>query len=73
MNPPIPSTASALNSRISFFEWRSAGALVPYIATVRKVLVIAGAILFIGLGWIWVLADPKLLEHDPARARGELT
>jgi hypothetical protein len=60
---------------LGFFEWRSAGALVPYIATVRKALVIAGAILFVGLGWVWVLADPKLQkpEGDAAGGRRELT
>jgi hypothetical protein len=60
---------------LGFFEWRSAGALVPYIATVRKVLVIAGVILFVGLGWVWVLADPKLQksEDDAAGARREFT
>jgi hypothetical protein len=51
---------------LDFFRWRSRGALLDYVATMRKLLAIGGAILFAGLAWIWILGDPKLRRTDEA-------
>jgi hypothetical protein len=49
---------------LDFFRWRSRAALWNYVATMRKLLAIGGAILFAGLAWVWILGDPKLRRTD---------
>ena len=56
---------------LGFFGWRSEEALLPYVATMRKLLAIGGAILFVGLSAIWVLGDPKLRQSNDFATRRE--
>lgn len=47
---------------LDFLHWRSRGALLAYVETIRKLLAIGGGILFVGLASIWVIGDPKLRQ-----------
>lgn len=47
---------------IDFLHWRSHGALLASVETMRKLLAIGGGILFIGLAAAWVIGDPKLRQ-----------
>jgi hypothetical protein len=44
---------------LDFWEWRSANALLSYLATVRKALAFAAAILLVGLSWLWLFRPPQ--------------
>ncbi len=50
-------------------QWRSDGALLPYLATVRKAVAFAAALLIAGLSWLWLFRAPqprKLSRGKPA-------
>ncbi len=55
---------------LDFFRWRSRAALWDYVATMRKLLAIGGAILFAGLAWVWILGDPKLRRTEETADHG---
>lgn len=51
---------------LDIWQWRSDGALVAYLATVRNAVAFAAAILIAGLSWLWLFRAPQ-----PHELRGE--
>lgn len=52
---------------LDFLHWRSQGALLTYVETIRRLLAIGGGILFVGLAAAWVIGDPKLRQSPDRR------
>lgn len=81
---PTPEQQNALTSQKRFlgeelgrcrivaldaWDWRSDGALIAYLATVRKAAAFAVAILIGGLSWLWLFRapQPRELRRETAR------
>ncbi len=56
---------------LDVWEWRSGGALLAYLATVRKALAFAAAILLGGLLWLWLFRAPRPHELRRKASRGK--
>jgi hypothetical protein len=57
---------------LDVWQWRSDGALLGYLATIRKAVAFAAAILIAGLSWLWLFRAPQprelRREEEPGKA-----
>lgn len=58
---------------LDVWQWRSNGALLAYLATVRKAVAVAAAILIAGLSWLWLFRAPQPRQSSRGQSAASRT
>jgi hypothetical protein len=57
---------------LDVWQWRSDGALLAYLATIRKAVAFAAAILIGGLSWLWLFRAPQPRESSRGKSAASM-